>query len=84
MWHESHSSEVRAPLVPEHATRLGGQGVQVTVVESPPASVPACRPHAGECRTTPAGNWVDTPGDHPVLGMSPVLRPFPERPLSWT
>ncbi|MGW0705555.1 saccharopine dehydrogenase [Streptomyces sp. NPDC002643] len=67
--HESRATERRAPLVPEDAARLVGEGVEITVEESPQRVFPIAAYVRAGCATAPAGSWVEAPEDHYVLGV---------------
>ncbi|MEU9147871.1 saccharopine dehydrogenase [Streptomyces sp. NPDC048349] len=73
---ESRPSERRAPLVPEDAARLVGQGVEITVEESAQRVFPLEDYLAAGCRTAAAGSWTDAPGSAHILG----LKELPEAP----
>ncbi|TQE28397.1 saccharopine dehydrogenase [Streptomyces ipomoeae] len=67
--HETRATERRAPLVPDDAAHLIGQGVEITVEESPQRVFPLAEYVRAGCASAPAGSWVEAPGDTYVLGL---------------
>lgn len=78
--HEARTTERRAPIVPDDARRLVGNGVELTVEESPQRVFPVEEYEAAGCRVAPAGSWVTAPRDAVVLG----LKELPEDPAELT
>ncbi|MEU3725448.1 saccharopine dehydrogenase [Streptomyces sp. NPDC031705] len=76
---ETRPTERRAPLTPDDAARLVGQGVRITVEDSGHRVFPLDAYEAVGCRTAPAGSWSRAaPGPAYVLGLK-ELPPTPER-----
>ncbi|MFH9586419.1 saccharopine dehydrogenase [Streptomyces luteogriseus] len=67
--HEARTTERRTPIVPDDARRLVGNGVELTVEESPQRVFPIEEYQAAGCRVAPAGSWVTAPRDAVVLGL---------------
>jgi saccharopine dehydrogenase (NAD+, L-lysine-forming) len=78
--HEARTTERRTPVVPDDARRLVGNGVALTVEESPQRVFPIEEYEAAGCRVAPAGSWVSAPPDAVVLG----LKELPEAPAELT
>jgi saccharopine dehydrogenase (NAD+, L-lysine-forming) len=75
---EARPTERRAPIVPDDAGRLTGQGFAVTVEESPQRAFPLADYAAAGCRTAPEGSWVDAATDQYVVG----LKELPDLPAA--
>lgn len=78
--HEARTTERRTPIVPDDARRLVGNGVELTVEESPQRVFPVEEYEAAGCRVAPAGSWVSAPPDAVVLG----LKELPDEPAELT
>ncbi|MFD8151444.1 saccharopine dehydrogenase [Streptomyces sp. NPDC059720] len=78
--HEARTTERRTPIVPDDARRLVGNGVELTVEESPQRVFPTGAYEAAGCRVAPAGSWVSAPPDAVVLG----LKELPDEPAELT
>ncbi|MFF0889750.1 saccharopine dehydrogenase [Streptomyces sp. NPDC003456] len=78
--HEARTTERRTPIVPDDARRLVGNGVELTVEESPQRVFPTGAYEAAGCRVAPAGSWVSAPPDAVVLG----LKELPDEPPELT
>ncbi|MFB8244145.1 saccharopine dehydrogenase [Streptomyces sp. NPDC055952] len=78
--HEARTTERRTPIVPDDARRLVGNGVELTVEESPQRVFPTGAYEAAGCRVAPAGSWVSAPPDAVVLG----LKELPDEPVELT
>ncbi|WP_369194935.1 saccharopine dehydrogenase [Streptomyces djakartensis] len=78
--HEARTTERRTPIVPDDARRLVGNGVELTVEESPQRVFPIEEYEAAGCRAAPAGSWVSAPPDAVVLG----LKELPDEPAELT
>ncbi len=76
--HEDRSTERRAPIVPDDAARLVGQGIEVVVEESSHRAFDAADYAAAGCRLAPSGSWVEAPAETYVIGM----KELPETPTA--
>lgn len=66
---EMRSTERRAPIVPEDASKLISCGFEVTVEESPQRIFPSSEYAAVGCTIAPAGSWVDAETDQYIVGL---------------
>ncbi|MFI7014522.1 saccharopine dehydrogenase [Streptomyces sp. NPDC050164] len=78
--HEARTTERRTPVVPDDARRLVGNGVALTVEDSPQRVFPIEEYEAAGCRVAPAGSWASAPRDAVVLG----LKELPDEPAELT
>ena len=61
MRHETRATECRAPIVPADAARLVGQGIQLTVEDSPQRVFAISDYADAGCAIAPAGSWPAPP-----------------------
>ncbi|MFD9192668.1 saccharopine dehydrogenase [Streptomyces phaeochromogenes] len=76
--HETRTTERRTPIVPSDARRLVGNGVTLTVEESPQRVFPTGAYEEAGCRVVEAGSWTDAPADAVIVGLKELPDGPPE------